>query len=234
MQSPMKTVLRILSLSSEVHTCTHGSVHRDSWTHFAIWKSCKCSTWAPQSFCNSTDKSQHPAASKEPHELCQGRLFSLSLSTVCISHRQACYFVKTAFKLSSPGQQITTNYYRRQRQFKWQLCFLIPSLKEKKSFWQACLLKDYIGTVRASDTAQRSGVHSTQLLFQGNPAALHSQPVLQPGTQNPTVQSGSKQAGSDHFKNILLQLDSLPIFVYTPSCQWRCWKEWTSREKGFF
>lgn len=83
-----------LSLSSEVHTCTHGRVHRDSWTHFAIWKSCKCSTWAPQSFCNSTDKSQHPAASKEPHELCQGRLFSPSLSTVCISHRQACYFVK--------------------------------------------------------------------------------------------------------------------------------------------
>jgi len=41
----------------------------------------------------------------------------------------------------------------------------------KKSFWQACLLKDYTATVRASDTAQRSGVHTTQLFFQGNPAA---------------------------------------------------------------
>lgn len=39
----------------------------------------------------------------------------------------------------------------------------------KKSFWQACLLKDYIGTVRASDTAQRSGLHSAQLFSQGNP-----------------------------------------------------------------
>lgn len=189
MQSPMKTVLRILSLSTEVHSCTHGRVHEDSWTHFAIWKSCKCSTWAPQSFCNTSDKSQHPAVSKESHELCLGRLFSPSLSTVCISHRQACYFVKQLLNypiLVNRTLPTTT----KDRGNLNDNCAFSFYLWRKKSFWQACLLKDYIGTVRASDSAQRSGVHSTQLLFQGKAAAVHSQPVLQPSTQNPLFSQG--------------------------------------------
>lgn len=164
MQSPMKTVLRILSLSTEVHSCTHGRVHEDSWTHFAIWKSCKCSTWAPQSFCNTSDKSQHPAVSKESHELCLGRLFSPSLSTVCISHRQACYFVKQLLNypiLVNRTLPTTT----KDRGNLNDNCAFSFYLWRKKSFWQACLLKDYIGTVRASDSAQRSGVHRLSSSF---------------------------------------------------------------------
>lgn len=140
MQSPMKTVLRILSLSTEVHTCTHGRVHEDSWTHFAIWKSCKCSTWAPQSFCNSSDKPQHPAVSKESHELCQGRLFSPSLSTVYISHRQACYFVKQLLNypvLVNRTLPTTT----KDRGNLNDNCAFSFCLWRKKLFWQSMSIK---------------------------------------------------------------------------------------------